>query len=378
MANSQNQLLKSGYYPALDGLRAVSILLVIEHHAPWHIAHPNLLPGGYIGVDVFFVLSGFLITTLLMQEWYQSNAISLGNFYVRRVLRLFPALLLLLSVTATYAVFFARGSSKFTLYLRGILPALFYSTNWVLAFNPEAQIGLLAITWSLAIEEQFYILWPPILVIALKFGIKPKRIAVALAIVVVLISLLRVWMTFSGVSITRMYYGTDTRADSLLIGCLLSLILMKNAIPRALRNERTIKVLAVLSIVALAIFALTLKHTGKFLYLAGFSIISISVAFILLMIFRSPIQPLMTVLTYRPVVWIGRISYGLYLWHWPVRSFVLRLIPNGVISEVAYLGLSFLIATLSFYFLERRFLRLKKHFAAAARRPTILASAAET
>ena len=128
-----------------------------------------------------------------------------------------------------------------------------------------------------------------------------------------------------------------------------------------------IKVLAVLSILALTLFEFTLTHTGRVLYLVGFTIISVSVALILLMIFCAPIRLVMNVLNNGSLVWIGRISYGLYLWHWPIRSLLLKLAPNGSLTtEVAYLGLSLLVASLSFYFLERPFLRLKKRFTAPA------------
>jgi peptidoglycan/LPS O-acetylase OafA/YrhL len=142
-----NSEFKLGYRPALDGLRGISILMVMEHHAPLHLKRLWLLPGGYLGVDIFFVLSGFLITTLLVQKWNQFNAISLKNFYLRRALRLLPALFLLIILTGIYAYLLAPPDRKQATYL-SILPALFYTTNWIIAFNPDYQLSPLGITWS--------------------------------------------------------------------------------------------------------------------------------------------------------------------------------------------------------------------------------------
>jgi peptidoglycan/LPS O-acetylase OafA/YrhL len=368
----QNQSLTSefklGYCPALDGLRAISILLVLEHHAPWHIGRMDFLPGGFIGVDIFFVLSGFLITTLLVQEWNRSQAINFRSFYLRRALRLFPPLFLLIILTGLYAFLLPPAPGKPYVSLGGILAALFYSTNWVIALNhPVADhLGPLVITWSLAIEEQFYIFWPPLLYLALRFLRGHKRILISLTLVIVAISILRVGLTLTGVPASRLYYGTDTRADSLLIGCLLSLMLLWIGVPRGISSRRAIQVLAVSSILVLTYFEFTLKHTGRALYLGGFTIISVCVGVILLMIFCAPVKVLVMILNTAPLVWIGRISYGLYLWHWPVRTVVLKITPNGsLVAEVAYLSLTFLVASLSFYLLERPFLRLKKRFNAA-------------
>ncbi|HKS26874.1 MAG TPA: acyltransferase [Pyrinomonadaceae bacterium] len=355
---------KLGYRPALDGLRGISILLILEHHSPSHVNRLWFLPGGFIGVDIFFVLSGFLITTLLVQEWEQSHAISLKNFYLRRVLRLFPALFLLITLTALYALLAAPPDRKAGI-LFSIVPALFYATNWVIAFNPDYQITPLGITWSLAIEEQFYIFWPLLLSLALRLNLGRRRTILFLALAVAGVSLLRIWMTLEGVSARRMYYGTDTRADSLLAGCLLSLLLLWGWLPFRPWGARVVKALAALAVLTLAAILIMMEHTGPLLYLAGFTTISVSVALIILMLFYAPLRPALAILNYGPLVWVGKISYGLYLLHWPVRSLMIRLLPDlNIFSDLAYLCLTFIAAALSFYLLERPFLRLKKRFRA--------------
>jgi peptidoglycan/LPS O-acetylase OafA/YrhL len=257
-----------------------------------------------------------------------------------------------------------------------IIPAIFYTTNWVIAFNPDYQITPLGITWSLAIEEQFYIFWPLLLSLALRLNFGRKRTILFLALAIVGVSVLRIWMTLEGVSARRMYYGTDTRADSLLTGCLLSLLLLWGWLPFRLWGARLVKALAVLALLALLAVLIMMGHTGPLLYLAGFTTISVSVALIILMLFYAPLRIALAILNYGPLVWVGKISYGLYLLHWPVRSLMIRLMPDlNLLSDAAYLCLTFIAAALSFYLLERPFLRLKKRFRAESERTAVFADA---
>lgn len=156
------------YRPELDGLRGISILLVFVHH----FYHP-VLPGGFLGVDIFFVLSGFLITSLLLQEWDSKGSINLRDFYIRRALRLMPALLALVLVLGVFAAFFLSGDGALLTY-QGIWLTLSYVSNWLYAFHYVSPNNPLGITWSLAIEEQFYLLWPVILRFVLRSGISRR------------------------------------------------------------------------------------------------------------------------------------------------------------------------------------------------------------
>ena len=169
MNTSENFVL--GYRPALDGLRGVAILAVLAVHTS-HLFGWSMLKGGSIGVDIFFVLSGFLITSILLNEWNNKGSISLRKFYLRRCLRLVPALLLLVVVVHLTANFLL--SPEEAAQTRFATPfALVYATDFVIAFAPNIQLGALKHTWSLAMEEQFYLLWPPLLILLLK--LEPRR-----------------------------------------------------------------------------------------------------------------------------------------------------------------------------------------------------------
>ena len=201
-----------GHRPGLDGLRGLAILLVIFVHA-------GLLPTtfGFIGVDLFFVLSGFLITCLLIEEWDQTGRISLKNFYIRRGLRLLPALLAVLSVFVTVSAF-TRNPREFHLDVKEALAALFYYTNWANIFD-LIRSDYIGHMWSLSIEEQFYILWPAILLSLLRFA--SRKSLLQFILLGATISWLTRVLLFLGTTAgrERFFFGLDTRADSLLLGC---------------------------------------------------------------------------------------------------------------------------------------------------------------
>jgi hypothetical protein len=210
-----------GYAPALDGLRGVAIALVMLHHA-------DVLPGGYIGVDVFFVLSGFLITTLLLEERAAQGRISLRGFYRRRARRILPALITLL-LGYLVVVALAGGSG-----IRAVALGGFFTGNAVQAFanpNPLAQNGLgLAHLWSLAEEEQFYLLWPVVLILLAR----TRRLIPALATILAVALVWRGVLAAEGASFYRIYYGPDTHADGLLAGALLAALRWRGSLrPRA-------------------------------------------------------------------------------------------------------------------------------------------------
>jgi peptidoglycan/LPS O-acetylase OafA/YrhL len=164
-----------GYVPALDGLRGIAILLVLGYHVGW-------IPGGFLGVDVFFVLSGFLITTLLLEEWGQSGAIDLRAFYVRRVRRLLPALLVLLATLGMLAAFEAADGrvGEGEAIASSITVCLLYVAN-IWRASGHFLTGPLTQMWTLAQEEQFYLLWPPLLLLGLRFRVRLGALAVVLA-----------------------------------------------------------------------------------------------------------------------------------------------------------------------------------------------------
>src|ERR671921_2715367 len=225
------------YLPSLDGLRAFAVIAVLLHDAL-----PIWIRGGFLGVEVFFVISGYLITTLLLTEWHQQGRINLVGFWLRRALRLLPALYLLLVVTLVFAVVFLPGEVA---RLRDdALAAFGYVTNWYLIlgeqsyFETTGRPSLLQHLWSLAVEEQFYLLWPLLITVAL-WGVSPmrrwrrRRLALFIAIAGAAGSALLMAALYQpGVDPSRVYYGTDTRVAGLLFGAALAFVWVPGHLPR--------------------------------------------------------------------------------------------------------------------------------------------------
>lgn len=215
-----------GYRRGLDGLRGVSILAVVADHA-------RLLPAraGFLGVDVFFVLSGFLITSLLLEEWQQARRISLKKFYLRRTLRLLPALFAALVLIDAYTWIFVSPAYG-AMSARDALTALFYSSNWVHIMDVQRP-GIFAHTWSLSIEEQFYLIWPLALIWLLRRTSSRLSLLRWIVLGIFLSEMTRIALTATYTEWLRMYCGTDTRADALLIGCAISVVLSSGLLPLA-------------------------------------------------------------------------------------------------------------------------------------------------
>jgi peptidoglycan/LPS O-acetylase OafA/YrhL len=284
-----------GYAPALDGLRGVAIALVMLHHA-------DVLPGGYIGVDVFFVLSGFLITTLLLEEWAAQGRISLRGFYRRRARRILPALITLL-LGYLVVVALAGGSG-----IRAVALGGFFTGNAVQAFanpNPLAQNGLgLAHLWSLAEEEQFYLLWPVVLILLAR----TRRLIPALATILAVALVWRGVLAAEGASFYRIYYGPDTHADGLLAGALLAALRWRGS----LRVPEPIPILSFALVFVGSMIGL-LSDAG-WLYIWPFLLLGC----VGMTAAAATDTRMAALLSVRPLVALGKISYSLYLWHWPV------------------------------------------------------------
>lgn len=342
-----------GYVPALDGLRAFAVLAVLFYHANMSFAK-----GGFIGVDVFFVVSGFLITSILMREFNRHQRIDLRNFYLRRVLRLAPALIVLLvSFTLLSALLLDHEQGRSNEI--DTLIALFYVSNWAWAFQIHPP-HFLAHTWSLSIEEQFYILWPIILITLLRFIPSRFNILIVILALTVLSCATRVYLTLRGASLERIYNGLDCRADALLIGCLLGFLLSSNIINKDHHwLETSLKFLAPLSAISLLFLCMTLSWKDRALYAWWLSIVEILSGIVILDIFSSSNSILKRILSIKVLVWIGSISYGLYLWHFPIFK-AMRLVGFhrfGVL--IIGTGCAFIVASLSYYLLERPILKLK-------------------
>ncbi len=355
MNSSSREHFLQGYVRELDGMRGVAILAVLLFHAGAPFAR-----GGFIGVDLFFVLSGFLITALLIKEYDKKGRIGLKRFYLRRALRLAPALLLLLLVLFVLTVILFNA---YAIRYNAIdsLIALFYATNWARAFGIHPP-NLLAHTWSLSIEEQFYILWPIMLILMLRF-IKSRRKVAILTVCLALLSWgLRVLLALSGSSIDRLYNGLDTRVDTLLIGCALGVVLSSSLIGEKLQQvlSKLLLFLAPVSALLLVYFCYSLYWKSLQMYLWIYFVVELLAAILILAIFVSKGNVVNRLLSFRLFVWIGSISYGLYLWHWPVYRVMFIFKMDGRLVLLYGVPVTFVIATLSYYLMERPILKLKK------------------
>ncbi len=321
------------YLPALDGVRACAVVAVMMFHGG--IPH---MDGGFMGVDAFFVLSGFLITSLLIGEWRQSLAIRLGAFWARRARRLLPALFLVLLFVAFFAAVIVPKGTYGALRLDA-LATLLYVSNWhfILVnsnyFNETAASSPLLHTWSLAVEEQFYVIWP-LVVLGVMHFFRSLRALFVLCIAAAVGSATWMYVVYDGGAGTnRAYLGTDTRSQCLFIGCALAvgLVLLtqrSHEEGRLLKGElwkpRTpaLQVACGVSGIVGAIGAVVLwtltTSTSSFPYNGGFFLIGLCVAGVIVSAVAAPKSIVPRVLSVTAVRYVGRISYGLYIWHWPI------------------------------------------------------------
>ncbi len=344
------------YRPALDGVRAFAVTVVVLFHAG-----VGWLPGGFLGVDMFFVLSGFLITSLLLGERAGTGRIRLTAFWGRRARRLLPALLLVL--VAVVLVFRAVLPPVEVRLLRwDALAALGYVANWRMIwrggdyFAQTSAPSPLQHTWSLGIEEQFYLLWP-LIVVATRSRARLLVVAVAGTAVSVLLSVL----LYAPDAVNRVYYGTDTRASALLIGCTLAILLAGRREPEVGRRARSHVRHPVFGVAALA-GALLLgwavwraQGTDGWLYRGGLPLLAVAVAAVIAHAVISPRSPTARILALPPLVALGKISYGVYLWHWPVLLYLDhdRTGLGGVRLLVARVAATLALSIASYFLVER-------------------------
>lgn len=345
------------YIPALDGLRGVAVLLVVVFHGG-----PAYAPGGFIGVDVFFVLSGFLITALLIDEWAVHQTINFKHFYVRRVLRLLPAFVGLL-ITFLIVSYVCSTRERFATDLNEALISFFYLSNWTRALG-YGKPDFLGHTWSLAIEEQFYLLWPIVLATIIRFAPSPRWILGAAIGCGMCSWLASVLLAHLGATPERLYNGFDTRAYTLLVGCAVAISLAFEMAGRKLLA--LLKLAGALSALTLVMFAVNADWRSPYMYVLGFPCVAICTSVTIAALTHQGSVPSMLhrVLEARPLVYLGKISYGVYLWHY----LVFRALPATSLSGMPLIKLgvgmllSLVLATLSFFLLERPFLRFRPSF----------------
>jgi peptidoglycan/LPS O-acetylase OafA/YrhL len=345
------------YVPALDGIRALSVAAVLCFHGgvPW-------VRGGFLGVDAFFVLSGYLITSLLVREWRRRAGIDRVAFWGRRVRRLLPALLLMVAVVMVLGPRFLPPE-EVRLLRRDGLAALFYVANWRMTsrgesyFEQTAAPSPLQHTWSLGIEEQFYVLWP-LLLAAVLCGREPLRRLFAVCVAGVVASTVWLALVYDAADPARAYYGTDTRAASLLIGAALAAALLKHGDGRSrlgVGSRRAALGCASLGVLASAWAWASLSGDDIRLYRGGLLLAALAVAAVIAHVVLIPDGIPARVLSLPPLPALGRISYGVYLWHWPV--FIAANADRTGLQGLTLFGLRCVItvgiATASYLLVER-------------------------
>jgi peptidoglycan/LPS O-acetylase OafA/YrhL len=348
-----------GYLPGLDGIRALAVLGVLLYHGDL-----TWMRGGFLGVDVFFVLSGFLITTLITEEFARSGRIDFKRFYIARARRLLPALLLMLVVVGMLAAFIYRDSAA--TFRADAIASLFYVTNWWFIISDASYfeaIGrppFLQHLWSLAVEEQFYLIWPIVVLLLLRW--RGRRAVFYVALAAALAS--TAWMAFLAITNgypqeadpSRAYFGSDSHIMGLLLGAALAMVWRPGRLSTRLTAgaKAVVTAVGIAALLGVLYFFLQVGEFSNFLYRGGFLALS-AIVCVLIAAASHPGAPFGRMLGSQPWRYIGQRSYGLYLYHWPIYVITrpeLDVPFDGPALLVMRLGLTFLVAEISYRYVE--------------------------
>ncbi|KFL43362.1 hypothetical protein CH76_06905 [Lysinibacillus sp. BF-4] len=343
------------YIYGLDGLRALSVIAVIFYHLNYPFA-----AGGYLGVTLFFVLSGYLITDLLCQEYEATATIDLKQFWLRRFRRLLPALYTVLLVVGVWITLFQR--SFLTGLREDVFAALAYVSNWWYIAQDQSYFtkfeapSVLQHLWSLAVEEQFYIVWPFVIWLGLKIFKQPIRLLVPMAMIMLTSLIAMAVLYVPGEDPSRLYFGTDTRLFSIVLGGMLAVVWPSRVFAERVVQQRVRNILDAVGTVALLVVLLGFvffSEGSDFLYRGGMGVMSL-LMLIVIGVVVIPNSRLGKLLSLRPLRWIGARSYGIYLWHFPI----IILIGGGLgmplpwYKVVLVFVLTFICTVLSWHFIE--------------------------
>lgn len=345
------------YMPGLDGVRAVAVIAIIIYHL-----NPQWLSGGFLGVDTFFVISGYLITSLLLTEYHKTGKIELMSFWLRRVKRLIPAVLfLVMGVIVLSLIFMPTEIQKVR---ADSIAAIFYVSNWWyimqnVDYFEQFAVQPLKHLWSLAIEEQFYLVFPIVLLSLLSFIRRLKSIRIIFLILLVISMIAMMVLYVPNENVARVYFGTDTRIQTLLMGVLLALVWPPFQL-KAKVNRQMRTMIDTAGVVGLAILFICFKfvsETNSILYYGGFFLIST----VTLLVIASSVHPsgyFAKFLGNKVFTFIGSRSYSLYLWHYPIIVLIHHQFVQGQIPPLVYVVeilLMVLMAEFSYKFIEQPF-----------------------
>ncbi len=351
----RNPLDARRYMPGLDGLRALAVLAVIAYHLnlPW-------APGGLLGVGIFFVLSGYLITDILVAQWQFSGSLNLMVFWLGRARRLLPALFVMLAGVIVWLSI--CDPVRLSLLWNDVIAAVFYTSNWWLifhqvsyfaSFGPPSPLGHL---WSLAIEEQFYLLWPLLLSLGMRCIPRRGRL-IGLIIALAFTSAISMAIIYQpGMDPSRVYYGTDTRSFALLIGAALALVWPSRRLSADLPPRPRLFLDAAGGVALLAVLLMIWQSNQyqTFLYRGGLFLFAI-ISAVLVAVLAHPASRLGRIFGMQPLRWLGVCSYGIYLWHYPVIILTnpgINTQGTSVALASEQMLLSILLAAVSWYFIE--------------------------
>ncbi|MES2058576.1 MAG: acyltransferase family protein, partial [Pseudomonadota bacterium] len=349
---------KIAYRPDIDGLRTIAVGSVVAYHA-----FPALVPGGFVGVDIFFVISGFLITGILVREHERTGRIDLAEFYARRVRRLLPALLAVVATTLALGLWLVPATGELQSLAKSALAALFFTSNIFFAVQPSgyfaaaAETYPLLHTWTLAVEEQFYIVWPLLIPltgwIAARIGLSRHR-ALWILFCAMFIGSLAISIVGTQTRPTWAFYLTPFRGWEFAIGAMLSLAIGGDR-PRWTRRGATLPAsgLAMIGLILIGTALWTLDHETPF---PGWIALlpTLGAAALLAAGAIAPANPIARVLALAPATYVGKLSYGWYLWHWPLLAFVRSdaLGAPSLGALVAAVIVSFLLSAASYHLIE--------------------------
>jgi peptidoglycan/LPS O-acetylase OafA/YrhL len=341
------------HQPALDGLRGVAVVAVLVFHDALDRDPRGWASGGFLGVDAFFVLSGFLITSLLLVEHGRSNRIALGRFWSRRARRLLPALFITLIGAAAYDFIVAPTSNLGTL-RQEAFAVIAYIQNWDAISTNALVTSPLSHTWSLSIEEQFYLVWP--LLFAFLLWRTRRNLSQILVVVIAMVATsagLMAWL-YSAQSRDRAFYGTDARAQSLMVGVALALVLVRWDALARIGSRVTIDIVGIVGLAILVLMFVRASPDDALLFRGGFLLVALATACVI----AASVQRASTVrsvLSTRILTAIGLISYGLYLYHWPVYLFLSpeRVSLHGYPLFLVRCAVTGAIAIVSYFVVER-------------------------